>query len=146
MAWGLYLKFFNVKQCWMCSFSEWKRRKSFHIFFGGLECVGQSFCLCRPFRIFSNPESCLSKHVCDQLSHPSPYKRVRHKSWPLAIYALFYVLLLTHYFILFSVVGYRMRKRRYCKTELYTVIITYNPLSGISAGMQPLPTVRDQKA
>jgi hypothetical protein len=46
-------------------------------FFGGLECVGHSSYLCRPFCIFercldSNPESFRSKQARYQLSHPSP--------------------------------------------------------------------------
>jgi hypothetical protein len=50
-------------------------RYIFCIFFGGLECW-PLLCFCRPFCIFgkclnSNPESCRSKQVPYQLSHPS---------------------------------------------------------------------------
>jgi hypothetical protein len=48
----------------------------FVYFFGGLECAGHCFCLCRPFCIFercldSNPECCRSKQARYQLTHPS---------------------------------------------------------------------------
>jgi hypothetical protein len=51
---------------------------TFFKFFGGLESVDFSFCLCCPFCIFeicldSNPENCRSKQARCQLSHPSTY-------------------------------------------------------------------------
>ncbi len=44
----------------------------FLYFFGGLQCVCHSFCLCFERCINSNPESCRSKQACYQLNHSSP--------------------------------------------------------------------------
>jgi hypothetical protein len=66
----------RVRNVWR-EITQWGIKKLFKIFFGGQECVGHSFALCRPFCVFerrlvSNPEGYRSKQARYQLSHPSP--------------------------------------------------------------------------